>query len=64
MSFKGCFIFSSGGHFVQRSVTILPILVESPKEHFYEIILKSSETFKVFLLLAQVAILFSGVEPF
>ena len=28
MSFKGFSIFSSGGHFVQRSGTILAILVE------------------------------------
>ena len=28
MSFKGFSIFSSGGHFVQRSGTILTILVE------------------------------------
>ena len=28
MSFKGFSIFSSGGHFVQRSGTILVILVE------------------------------------
>ena len=28
MSFKGFSIFSSGGHFVQRSGTVLAILVE------------------------------------
>ena len=28
MSFKGFSIFSSGGHFVQRSATILAIFVE------------------------------------
>ena len=26
MSFKGCSFFSSGGHFVQQSITILAIL--------------------------------------
>ena len=42
MSFKGVFIFSSGGHFDQQSGTILAFLVEDhPKEHFCEIILKS-----------------------
>ena len=39
---KGVSIFSSGGHFVQQSGTILAFLVEDyPKEHFCEIIVKS-----------------------
>ena len=38
MSFKGVSIFSSGGHFVQQSGTILAFLVEHPKEHICEII--------------------------
>ena len=42
MSFKGVSIFSSGGHFVQQSRTILAFLVDDhPKEHFREIILES-----------------------
>ena len=42
MSFIGFSIFCSGGHFVQWSGTILAIFSRgSPKEHFYEIILKS-----------------------
>ena len=40
MSFKGFSIFSSGGHFVQWSETILAIL-GSLKEYFHDIILKS-----------------------
>ena len=79
MSFKSCFFFSilsSSGHFVQRSRTILAILVEGyPKKHFCEIILKSGHwprrrchlklfLFFFLLFLALVAILFSGVKPF
>ena len=47
---------------------ILAILVESPKEHFCEIILKSSHwprsryRLKVFLFLALAAIFFGGAE--
>ena len=42
MSFKGVSIFSSGGHFVQQSGTILAFLVgDLPKKHFCEIILNS-----------------------
>ena len=42
LSFKGVSIFSSGGHFVQQSETILAFLVEDyPKEYFCEINLKS-----------------------
>ena len=69
MSFKGVSIFSSGGHFVQHSATILAFLVEDyPKDHFYEIILKSVHWYrrrshlKVFLFFALAAILFSGAE--
>ena len=55
MSFKGVSIFSSGGHFVQQSRTILAFL-----EHFCEIILKSVHWsrrrchLKVFLFLALI----------
>ena len=42
MSFKGVFIFSSGGHFVQQSGTILAFLVEDhPKKNICGNILKS-----------------------
>ena len=41
MSFK-CFFFISGGHFVQRSGTIVAILVEGHLRNiFCEIVLKS-----------------------
>ena len=43
MSFKGFSIFCSGGHFVQRSGTILAIFgLGSPKKPFCEVILKSN----------------------
>ena len=66
MSFIGFFsIFSSGGHFVQGNRTIFAILVESPKEHFCEIIWPARIChLKVFLFLALAAILFSGLKPF
>ena len=71
MSFRGFSIFSSDGHFVQQSGTILAILVEShPRNIFCEIILKSAHwpwrrcRSKVFLFLSLTAILFSGAEPF
>ena len=63
MSFKGVSIFSSGGHFVQQSQTILAFFVEDhPEEHFCEITLKSAHWcrrrshLKVFLFLALAAI--------
>ena len=69
MSFKCVSIFSSRGHFVQQSGTILAFVVEDhPKEHFCEIILKSvhwsrrRSHLKVFLFLALASILFSGAE--
>ena len=63
------FIFSSGGHFVQRN-DFSNFVRRSPKEHFCEIILKSDHWcrrkchVKDFLFLALVAILFSGAERF
>ena len=73
-------IFSSGGHFVQLSGTILAYLVEgrnfsifsrvSPTKHFCEIILNlvhwsmSRYHLKAFLFLALAAILFIGAEQF
>ena len=69
MSFKGVSIFSSGGHFIQQSGTILAFLIENyPKKHFCEIILKSAHWswskshLKFFLFLALLAILFSGAK--
>ena len=69
MSFKSVSIFSSGGHSVRQSRTILAFLVEDhPKEHFCKIILKSVNWYmrrshlKVFLFFALAAILFSGAE--
>ena len=41
MSFKGFPNFSSGGHFVQRSETILELLVEGHPRNFSMIFLKS-----------------------
>ena len=70
MSFKGFSVLSSGGHFVQRSETILAILVEgSPKEHFCGIFWKSGHWsrrrchLKVFIFLALAAILLRVTEP-
>ena len=60
MSFEGFSIFSFGGHFVQRSGTILAILIEGHPRHFCEIILKSGHwprrrcCLKVFLVLVLV----------
>ena len=70
MLYKGFSIFSSDGHFVQRSRTILAILIEEPKEHFCETISKSGHWprrrchLKVFLFLALAVIFFRRVEPF
>ena len=70
MSFKMVFLFfSSGGHFVLQSGTILAILVKGHEEHFCQIILKLGHgpgrcRLKVFLCLALATILFSGAEPF
>ena len=65
-------IWSSGSHFVQRSITICPILVERryQEEQFCEIILNLSQWFRRRCLLidflsgALVTLLFSGEEPF
>ena len=68
MSFKGFSIFSFSGHFVQWSRTIFSNFGRgSPKEYFYEIILKLSHWprrcyLQIFLFLALAAILFSGAE--
>ena len=66
MSFKVFSIFSSGGHFVQQSGTILAILVEGhPRNISVKFFLKSFLwsrmrcNLKVFLFLALAAILFS-----
>ena len=69
MLIKSYSYFSSGGHFVQRSKTILAVLVEGHSIHFYEMILKMGHwpmsrcSLKVFLQL-WAAILFSGAERF
>ena len=67
MLFKDFSIFSSGGHFVQPSRAILAILVEGHKRNIS--FLKSDHRLgrrqlKIFILLALVAILFKGAEPF
>ena len=69
MSFKGFSNFSSDGHFVQQSGTILAILVEGhPSNISVKQFLKSGHwprrrcRLKVFLILALVAILFSRAE--
>ena len=64
MLFKGLSICSSGGHFIQKSGTILAIFGRrSPEQYFCEILLKSGYwprcCLKVFLFLALAAILFS-----
>ena len=41
MSFKGFSIFSSGGHFVQQSRTILAILVEGRPKNISVIFFKN-----------------------
>ena len=76
MPFKVFFsIFNSGGHCIQRSGTILAILVEGhQKKYFYEIILKSVHYSRrrfhlnvfcfLFLFLTLAAILFSVAERF
>ena len=72
MLFKSFSIFSSGGHFVQQSRTILAILVKGVlEEHFCEIILQSGpwprrkSCLKILLFFfALDAILFSGMAPF
>ena len=71
MSFKGFSIFSSGSHFLRRERNNFSNFGSgSPKEHFYEIILKSVNWsrrrchLKVFLFIALVAILFSRAEQF
>ena len=63
MSFKSFFPnFSSGGHFPQRSQTILADLVEGhQKKHFCELILKSGHWSRS---LAPAAILFNGAKRF
>ena len=68
---KGFSNFSSGGRFVQRSITNLAILVEGhPKIICVKlfrnrpIALGGDVVLQVFLFLALVAILFSGTEPF
>ena len=69
MPFKGFSSFSFGGHFVQRSGTILAILVEGHLRNI-PVILKSAYWpkrrfhLKVFLFLPLLAILYSGAEPF
>ena len=74
MLFKGCSIFSSGGHdFVQQSRTILAILKKGVlEEHFCEIILQTGPWTRrrcclkifFFFFFALDAILFSGTAPF
>ena len=71
MSFNGVSIFSSGGHFVQRSETILAVLVEGhPRMISVKRILKLVQWSRRrchlndFLFLAVVAILCSGAERF
>ena len=59
MLFKGFSIFSSDDHFVQRSGTILAILV---KELHRPIGLGEDVVLRVFLFLALAAILFSIAE--
>ena len=64
--------FSSRGHFVKWSRSILAIPMNgSPKEYFFEIILKSDHSLRTgrhlndfFLFLSLAAILFSGAELF
>ena len=63
MLFKGFSIFSSGSHFVQRSGTILAILVEGHSRNI-PIKLFQNPLTGYFLFLALVAILFSGTKPF
>ena len=63
-------IFSSGGHFVQPSRTILAILVKDHKKNTSMNTLKSGHWLqrrcflKAFLFLALAASLFSQAEPF
>ena len=71
MSFKGFSIFSFDGHFVQRSGTILAILVEGyPRNISVKLFcnrpigLGEDVVLLVFLFLALAAILFSIAEPF
>ena len=68
---KGFSIFSSDGHFVQRSGTILAILVEGRQRNIHvklfrnrPIGLGEDVVLRVFLFLALAAILFNGAEPF
>ena len=73
MSLK-CFFFlffSSGGHFVQRSETILAILVEGHPRNisvifFFEIgpLVQEETSFKCFLIFSSVDHLASGAERF
>ena len=51
MSFKGIFIWRSGGPFVQRSGTICAILVEGIKRNNCEIILNSDQWFDVLCIM-------------
>ena len=71
MSFYEFSIFSSGGHFVQLSRTILAILVEGHPRNIsvklscnQQIGLGEDVVLLVFLFLALAAILFSRAEPF
>ena len=72
MSFKGFSTFSFGGHFFSAERKHFNKFGRgSPKDHFCEIILKSSHwprrkcrLFLFFLFLVLVAILCSGAEPF
>ena len=71
MAFKDFSIFSSGGHLVYRSETILAILVGSHLGNIpmkFESRVKEELAFKEiihdFLFLALVAILFIGARPF
>ena len=59
-------IFSSGGHFIQLSGTIIAVLVKDDKRNTSVKLLNTSaeSLLKVFLFLALAAILFSQVEPF
>ena len=62
--------FSSGGHFVKPKGTILAILVKGHKRNISVKLFRNPVIglrgflFKGFSILALVAILFSGAEPF
>ena len=70
-SFKGFSIFSSGGHFVQRSRTVSAILVDShlrniPVKLFQNLSIDIAEEVvkSLFLFIALEAILFNVAESF